>query len=283
MTRERNKNKDIWDKIIKFVLRHRRLILPIVVLAVVAFPFVLDILYGAGVLRLLFSNSFSADTWFSFIGSYFPAAILGCLSLYQASIIKDKDEQYRKLLQRHQFVPSAHACVSRYKKDQRRIGEWTHDQVKQMLARCRKNALFVDYHKGYILECGVQVPKGVVIDTFELKEIKWKINKQIFCQNDLKQIANTMRREKNDTYGFTIFWRFNDADSASEEIARCMLWGTRQESYYEVSWIVVSLWIIDDLGEKYDVRMRFEMQSQRMENYKLYSTEERYVVMQGEE
>lgn len=281
MTRERNKNKDIRGKAVKKMPRYWPLY--ILILFVVAFPFIVDILYGMGILGLLFPNSFSAETWFSFIGSYFPAAILGCLSLYQASIIQEKEMQYRKLLQRHQFVPSAHACVSRYEKGQRRIGEWTHDQVKQMLARCRKNALFGDYHKGYILECGVQVPQGVVIDKFELKEIKWKINKQIFCQDDLKQIANIMKREKDDTYWFTIFWRFYDSDGASEEITRCMLWGTRQESYYEVSWIVLSLWIIDDLGEKYDVRMRFALQSERMEHYKMYSTEESYVVMRGKE
>lgn len=181
------RNKASKDKLLKIVLRAA---IFLVIIAVMAFPFILDTLYGKGLLKPVFENSFSADTWFSFIGSYFPAAILGCLTLYQAFIIQYQEKRYRRLLSRHQFAPSCRARIYRYDDSQNKIGDWAFYQVKQMLTQCQKDNLCHDWNKGYILECGIFDLQGVGIDTVKIKELIWEINGRFFRQKNSGQMAN---------------------------------------------------------------------------------------------
>ena len=96
---------------------------------VLSFPFILDYMYGAGFF-VGWKNSFPGDTWFSFIGSYFPATIIGILSLYQASIIQEQEARYRKLLNLHLFMPDGHAHVYRYNNDSHAIGQYSVTEIE---------------------------------------------------------------------------------------------------------------------------------------------------------
>lgn len=255
------------------------LLLVLAILFIIAFPFALDFLYGHGFFREPFHNSFPADVWFSFIGSYFPAAIIGVLTIYQAYIIQYKDKQYHKLLVRRQFVSTNHAQVFRYDESKEKIGAWTSEEIRKMTIQCGKEDLFIDWKKGYIIQCNICVLQGMDIDTAELKEIEWKINNKPYYQRDGTMMFCIMERMASNEYQATMFWKFQASDRTEEDIARCMACGIRHEPEYEISQITLLLQIKDDMDEEYSVRMQFVLQPQQMKSCQLSSTKEKYYTM----
>lgn len=272
-TKKKNKNVLIF------------LVFFLALLFVISFPFALDFLYGRGWLREPFHNSFSADTWFSFIGSYFPSAIIGVLTIYQAYIIQYKDRQYHKLLVRSQFVSTTHAQVFRYDKNSDKIGDWTFWQVKQMLVQCGKNDLLIGWKKGYIMQCNICVLQGMDIELSELKEIEWKINNKSYYQRDDTAMFCIMERTASNEYRAIMFWKFQDSDEAEEEIIRHMVCGIRDEQEYELSQITLLLLIRDDIDEEYHIKMQFTLQPLQPLQFqqegfcKVCSVREKYYVM----
>ena len=112
------------------------IIVTILVLILAAlFPFVLDSLYGKGRLKAIYPNAFPAEVWFSFIGSYFPAAIIGIITLYQAYIIQRQDKQYKNLLARHRFIPEEHAHVYRANLKEKKLGNYTVPEIEKLNMR----------------------------------------------------------------------------------------------------------------------------------------------------
>lgn len=279
MKKERAK-RNRTKKDIKVLLR---IAVIFVIIVIIAFPFVLDILYGRELLRPIFKNSFPADTWFSFIGSYFPAAIIGCLTLYQAYIIQYQEKRYRRLLSQHQFVPSSPAHIYRYDDNRNRMGDWEGYQVKQMLAKCGKDDLYIDWNKGYILECGVFAMQDVGIDAVEIKKVDWEINGRHFCQNDASQMTSAIERVSRDEYKLKLFWKFADEEATLIEITKCMVYGFRQSSHYDSSRVTLVLQLIDDFDDCYEVSIQFEMEAGKKDVYSLCSVKGKIVAVRRKE
>lgn len=68
----------------------------LIILVVLFFPLAYDLIYRLGLFRW-YPTCFSKDNWFSFSGSYFPAALLGSVTLYQSHIIYQKDLELRRI------------------------------------------------------------------------------------------------------------------------------------------------------------------------------------------
>lgn len=229
----------------------------------IAFPFIIDCMYGKGMLRPIYNNSFPAEVWFSFIGSYFPAAIIGIVTLYQTYIIRCKDKQYEELLARHRFVPGEHAHVYRHNADNRKTGEYTGSDIEKLFMRGKKINLFDEWDKGYIIQCNIYDSSRMEIDCVELKWVDWEINDKKFVQDKPEQMLCVMDRNTWEQYRLTIFCIFDEPDNTNAWINQCMVSAVRGDSDYMESKIVTSLQIKDDAGKKYDLELRFAVQSQK--------------------
>ncbi len=243
--------------------------------AILAVPFLLDWLYGLGVFGI-WNNAFSAESWFSFIGSYLPSTILGLLSIYQAHIIRQKDEEYRKLLNKHRFVPASHGCVCRYEEENGTIGRYDISEIRQMLSQGGRKELFKEWEQGYILECDIHNSSDIEINKIELEKILWETNGAVYIQKNRDRIANILKRRSYDQHQMVVFWIF-DGTEAKDRITRCMLSKTRSEYRFENSMLTVHLWIVDDENQVSALIMRYRLQAQN-DQYKLLSIEEKYYV-----
>lgn len=250
------------SKLLAVILKHRKFCIVSIVGLAIIFPFIIDCMYGKGMLRPLYNNAFPADVWFSFIGSYFPAAIIGIISLYQAHIIQGKDKEYEKLLARHRFVPGESAHVYRYNSDNQKTGDYTVSGIEKLLRRDKKLELFDEWEKGYIIQCNIYDSSRTEFECVDLKKIDWEIKDQKFVQSDPKQMACIIDRISWEQYRMTIFCIFDEPDNANENIKQCMISTARDDPDYIDSRIAASLQIIDDAHKKYDLELRFAFQSQ---------------------
>lgn len=263
-------------KLLTVAMRHRSFCIKIIVGLAIAFPFIIDFMYGKGMLRRIYNNSFPADVWFSFIGSYFPAAIIGIITLYQAHIIQYKDQQYEQLLARHRFVPGAAAHVYRYNSDNKKTGEYTISEIEKLLRRDKRFKLFDEWEKGYILECNICDSSRTEIDCVDLKRIEWEINDENFVQTKPEQMICVIDRNTWEQYRMTIFCIFDEPDNTNVHINQCMVSTVRGDPAYMDSRIVASLQIIDDAHKKYDLELRFAFQSQN-EIHEMKSVTEKFL------
>lgn len=251
----------------------KTIIKPVAVLfAFIAFPFILDRLYGCGALRWI-PNSFSGDIWFSFIGSYVPASIIGILTLYQAHIIHEQEREYKKLLNRHRFIPDSHVIVYRYDETQETNSFYNFDKVEQILVRSGREELEKKWKTGYLMECNLHNASDIEIGKAKVKEIEWEINGNRYVQQDSEKMAVIVDRISHSKQKIVIFWQFDEMEKAGEEIARCMFNEPRFDIRYEISDLMIRMQIVDDEEETCDLKMRCRLQSLN-DNYKMASMEE---------
>lgn len=242
------------------------------------FPFILDRLYKWGVLGRIWDNSFSADTWFSFIGSYFPATIVGIITFYQAHIIQVQEKQYKELMNRHRFIPAKHAKVYRYAAENNAIGDYSIKKIKQILIQSGRKGLLEKWQSGYIIECNIYNSSGIEINKADLKKIEWEIAGVVYRQTNMEKVSSIVNRISYSQQQIIVFWYFDEADAVSDQITQCMLYSKRRDIRYETSMVTMVLHIVDDADENFDLQMRFRMQCQE-DNYKMESVEENYYVV----
>ena len=255
----------------------QKFVVPLMILTAISFPFVLDYLYGKGMLAW-FNNAFSADVWFSFIGSYFPATIIGILSLYQAYIIQYQEKRYKNLLNRHRFIPAGHANVYRYVKEGNKIGNYSFYDISQILGRCRRNGLLDGWEKGYIVECEVYSSTGIGIKKTDVIKIEWEINGEIYCQGSSSKAVSAVKRVSHSQQQIVIFWLFDDRHvNINRLIEQCMVNKSRRDIRFDTSIIVITLQINDDEDESCELKLRFVMNAQE-NRYQMSSVEEYYCV-----
>lgn len=102
----KNRRKKGWKTVLQIIF------------VVLLFPLVYDIIYSLGLFRW-YPTRFTGDSWFSFFGSYLPAALLGSVTLYQSHIIYQKDQELRRIsgfpkciaCGAHLFWKSGKGCV----------------------------------------------------------------------------------------------------------------------------------------------------------------------------
>lgn len=255
----------------------------IVFTAAIAFPFVLDWMYGNGVLGKIWDNAFPAEVWFSFIGSYFPAAIIGILTLYQAYIIHYQEKQYKKLLDRHRFLPAGHASVYQYNEQDKKIGKYAFPMVEKMFRQSRQDYLADVWNAGYIIECDIYNFSGIGIHKAEVKAVEWIIDGNAYCQSNTKQMACVVHRISYSQQQIIVFWCFeglilDDGQKIGDKIEQLMLYDNRLDDRFAASQITLTICIIDDESEKINLKMQFYLQTCGRQ-HELSSTEENYRVI----
>jgi len=237
------------------------------------FPFILDQLYGKGRLEKYFDNSFSAEAWFSFIGSYFPATVMGVLTLYQASIIKEQERQYKKLLNCHRFIPDGHVFVYRFDRDNHANNHYNFNEIRQILTRSGREELQKEWENGYIIKSDIYIASDIKMEKAEVKKIEWEINGCRYEQHNSKRMAVIINRITHSKQQIIIYWKFNETQKAGEDIAKCMLNETRHDIRYETSNLHISMRIVDEGEETCDLKMRCCLQAST-DNYQMASIEE---------
>lgn len=268
MSKKHTKSK-IWKILIMIVC------VVVCVLGVLAVPFILDWVYGSGIVGKFYDNSFPADSWFSFIGSYFPATIIGILTLYQAYIIQKKERQYKKLLARYRYTPNNHANIYRYDKDNNVIGHFSLNEVRQILVRSNRKGLLKEWESGYIIECDMYDVSDIEMKQVNVKKVEWEINEHEYEQQDSEKLACVVNRISHSRKQIVIFWLFDGTEKADKEIAKCMTNKFRCNVQYETSVITISVQIVDEVEETCDLKMRYCLQSLD-DNYRMSSIEENY-------
>lgn len=239
-----------------------------------AFPFLLDWLHGKGVFGG-YPNSFSGETWFSFAGSYFPATIIGILTLYQARIIQEQERRYKELVDLHRFIPDDHAHVCRYDKDSQTIGGYDFNEVRRMLTQSGQKHMLEEWKKGYIIKCNIYNASNLEINRIVVKTIEWEINGRIYQQLHHDCIAGTVDRISHSRQEIVIFWLFNEFEKSGEEIIRCMCNESRSDFRYETSMLTINMQIIDDADETCNLKMQYRLRGLN-ETCRMSSIEERY-------
>lgn len=247
----------------------------VIVFGVITFPFLVDFLYGKGVLAF-YPNAFSADTWFSFVASYFPSTIIGILTIYQAHIIQEKDKQYQELLDKYRFVPYRHANFYRHNKEKCCIGPCGYEELCNMRDKTNSKIKLAEWEKGYVFQCYLKDSRGIKIDNIDFRCIEWKIKDNMFVQNSVQNTVIDFRNEFNGEYCITGFCYFEETKKFYQEMAQCMNNSIRKNSDYNFSEITLKLHMTYDEKKEKNLDMHFMMQSQT-DTCKLCSIKEYYV------
>lgn len=235
------------------------IVLLVLFILIVIFPFVLDYLYGQGKLKNVYNNSFSASDWFSFLGSYFPATIFGILTLYQAYIIQFQDKRYRDLIKRNCIIPLNQASVYRYNED-KKIKNYDAAGLRSDFFN-DSNELICNWEKGYILEFIIINTADLYIKNIEIKEITWLIDNTLYKQEDVDLIYRKYSIESLTTCRVTIYWKISGTEEKIEEnITQCMLASIREDIRFDNSIITVFFNVENELNEKIELKMKLRMQ-----------------------
>lgn len=247
------------------------------IVVILALPFLIDWFYGMGKLEKIYDNAFSAETWFSFAGSYFPAVIMGILALCQTYIIRYQDKKYEELEKRYRYVPAGHAFVYRYIDDGQTIGCYSIEEIERMFGVDIIQNPANEWEKGYIIECNIYSKDGIDINSAIVKKIEWTINGCVYCQKNAVQMASMVKRVSCSKQKVYVFWCFDGSKQIAEEVAQCMLSGYRRDLRFENSVLTIDLQISDKIKKNCTLEMRFRMQPTK-DNYKMISVEEYYIV-----
>lgn len=241
----------------------------------ICFPFVLDYCYRKGMLSW-WNNKFSADTWFSFIGSYFPATIVGILSLYQAYIIQHQEKRYKKLLYRYCLIPAGHAKVYRYNEKKNLIGNYSLYDIEQMFKQYDKDSSLENWTLGYVIESEVYNSTGRQIIKSDVKRIEWEVNRQKYCQDISQRMISSVRRISHSHQQIVVYWLFNEDTDINDIIYQCMNNLPRHDIRYEITMITITLQITDFEDKNYDLNIQLMMKAQE-DSYQMSSFDEYYV------
>lgn len=263
------------------MLRDKKLLV-FVFIGIVSVPFLLDWFYGTGIPGSVYHNNFPAESWFSFLGSYFPAMLIGVLTIYQQQIIRKKDEEYKKLIERYFYSPDRNAEVFRYSPSNQRIGEWTYYDFKSSLETNHEIGEFSDeWGKGYIIRCSIHNIGKIGIKHITCDSIEWVIKSgEPYREDTPIKIKTYLESIGEARYLMYVFWTFQDLDnSIASQVALCMNNGFRKNPDYYTSYISLNVKIENDVGELNNINMKFRMQQclQEVNPYKLQSVEEHYI------
>lgn len=245
----------------------------VLVFILVAAPIVLDCLYGKGVLRGIWENSFPAEAWFSFIGSYFPATIIGILSLCQAYIIYRQDSQYKAVMRRHCFHLIKHANIYRCEDGDKRIGRYTFPEVKRMLERKGRASLTKVWEECMIVEFDLYSSTDIEISEVQAEELEWEIAGKLYRQDDQGQMMAAVTRTARSQQQISLLFRFDEFEKVRDPISKCFLNEYRRNIDYKTSEFTVVLKVIDEENDECELELEFQLESTK-DNYQMESIEE---------
>lgn len=235
----------------------RIIIIILVLIFLLIFPILIDYLYGQGVLKYFYKNSFPANEWFAFLGSYIPATIIGILTIYQAYIIQRKDKEYQELLNRHRFILAKHASIYKYDKNNKDDNGRFSDFKTEIGIN--------DFQKSYLLEASLHNSTSVEIDQIRVKDIKICINGKYYEQEKFNILKCITVRESYDIQRIVILWGFKD-DDIQEIFTECMLSYIRGNLELMHLILFVVFEIADSINEKSCLNMWLDFKSGNDQN-----------------
>lgn len=253
----------------KWIKGHFRSLIAILI---VGFPFAVDFLYGNGFLRKI-RHAFPADVWFSFIGSYFPAMIIGYITLYQAHIIREKDRQYQELLYQRRFLSAGRALIYRYSKEAGKIAEYRAQDLGILWRGDNATNPPKNWDDGYLIELRFFDLTEQMINCIQFEKLVWKINDKEYELTDANRTALEWHRETDRTYSITLFCVYPDDSEIGDEALRCMRHIRDQTLRYMSSSLTLDLIIEQGTGGKYQMKACFQMKAQENTHYLISRTE----------
>jgi len=244
---------------------------------IIAVPFLIDALYGCGVLGKIYTNSFKAEVWFSFLGSYLPGTVIGVLTIYQQHVIREKDRQYQELLERYLYVPNQGAKVYRYSKNTHMIGRWSRAEIISVTGSNEQD-IFKEWMKGYILESSFHNVGNIGINDIRCSSVEWSIKDKTYIVKDKSKIKAFYESVGEARYKVWIYWMFDDEDDESaDNVAACMNNYSRKDPDYYTSFLIVKVKITNVAKKSTDLFMKFKMRCPDNANsFCLQSFDERY-------
>ncbi len=228
------------------------------IILILLFPFCVDQLYGNGYLKF-YPNHFSAETWFSFIASYFSAAVMGGLTIYQAYLIDKKDRQLQQVLNRNRFSVGE-AVLNRFNVKTEKIGEDTIDRIrKELLLRNRK--LGDCWKEGHILVIPLNNHSQVGIQ--EISCDGMRIGSEQRAVAIKKGDITLTFKLSHDLYKLWLYWIPNDKQKDTLELERYYVNDARKDVRYDFLDIYVDINIMDQENEVYKMQIKLLLQSQQ--------------------
>lgn len=246
----------------------------LILIGAVSIPFFIDILYGQGKLAGfkfigLYDNSFPAEVWFSFIGSYFPATILGILTIYQAFIIQRQERRYKELQNRHRYNPESHADMYRFSNRSGQIGKYKYTDLNNMFNL--KHSL-EDWKSGFIVKCMIYDSIKVGIAKVEPQRVECIINKKSYYQKNPEKMFCCFERFSHSKRQLVFYFTFDEIDEKNE-VDACMRAKIRRNEEYKMLQMNIVLKVEDALGEKSTIEVSFRYMAQD-DDWRMLSVEE---------
>lgn len=254
-------------KIEKALSRHWRGIF--LIIAVIGFPFALDLLHGWGYLRF-FKNSFPGDAWFSFIGSYFPAMLIGCITIYQAHIIREKDMQYQALLNQRRFLSAGRALADRYSKQKKQIGGYGITELENMWQASYGKVFRGNWHRVCLIRFSFYDAIAKAVSGIIFQKLIWTIAKKTYVISGKNVAVLEWHRELDGTYTIVLFCFYpqgkhqDNGDEFETEMVQCMENKKNNQVDHITSHITVELLLKE--GEKNAYLMNADFQMAAQEN-----------------
>ena len=156
-----------------------KLILAFIVILVLlaSIPFVIDYLYRSGVLSR-YHNGFKADTWFGFIGSYFPSSILGLLALYQTHIISKTSEKYQALQNRHRYAIRKNINLYAYDTNRKMVALYDREEIFNKINGALRKKFLEHPEWGYIINLSIWDIQTMGIEAIEIENLYLRAGKR---------------------------------------------------------------------------------------------------------
>ena len=139
----------------------------------ILFPFLFDMFYGQEWLRW-YPNYFSAEAWFSFVGSYLPATLLGIVTLYQSHIISVKDQELRRMAGFPKCIPKS-AGVSWDPRGLNLVNERREGRLYEVLRQTGQSSLIRSLQYCIYITFDFTDINYNIIESFSLQQIEWRI------------------------------------------------------------------------------------------------------------
>lgn len=258
----------------------------LLVVFLIALPFLMDWLYGCGFLHRI-PHNFSAEDWLSIIFSYIPSMLLGILSIYLAYLAFEKDRELERIQNRNRFILPEEAALYVFDDRKKTMEEDLYRRITGELREAHRGSdLLMDFrktHKIYLFKYFVKDMKNIQVNSIQITSFQWKIRDKLVVEvTDPEKIKDRIYIPDNrfcgGVYEGEILFLIDDIPDIQKEVSACMNNGMRLNQNYKYSYIVLTASIKDEEQEKFDLAFWFKMKSVDLKENIIRSVKEIYYV-----
>lgn len=264
----------------------KKIVCILLVVFLIALPFLMDWLYGCGFLHRI-PHNFSAEDWLSIIFSYIPSMLLGILSIYLAYLAFEKDRELERIQNRNRFILPEEAALYVFDDRKKTMEEDLYRRITGELREAHRGSdLLMDFrktHKIYLFKYFVKDMKNIQVNSIQITSFQWKIRDKLVVEvTDPERIKDRIYIPDNrfcgGVYEGEILFLIDDIPDIQEEVSACMNNGMRLNQNYKYSYIVLTVSIKDEEQEKFDLAFWFKMKSVDLKENMIRSVKEIYYV-----